>query len=80
MLQEVQTFIGGDAVDPCEELSILPELFYVLKDLDKYLLCNVIGVIVIDDHFTDMPIDLLLVLSHKEAKTEILRIRMAQLF
>jgi hypothetical protein len=34
-------------------------------DFDKDLLCQIISIIMVNDHFTDMPIDTLLVLANQ---------------
>lgn len=49
-------------------------------DFYEDLLREVVGIIVIDDHFPDMPIDLLLILAHQYVESEIFRFRIAQLF
>jgi hypothetical protein len=59
-----QAFIGRDSVDPGKKLRILTESINVFMDFDKDLLCQIISVIVVNDHFTDMPIDALLVLTN----------------
>jgi hypothetical protein len=67
-LKKTQTLIGGDAVDPGIELRILPEIFNVLMDFDKDLLRNIVGIIMVNNHFTDMPINPLLVYTHQQVK------------
>ncbi len=64
-VEMTQAFIGCDSVDPGKKLRILTESINVLMDFDKDLLCQIISVIVVNDHFTDMPIDALLVLANQ---------------
>jgi hypothetical protein len=60
-----QAFIGCDSVDPGKKLRILTESINVFMDFDKDLLSQVISIIMVNDHFTYMPIYALLVLTNQ---------------
>jgi hypothetical protein len=72
-----QAFIGRDPVDPGKKLRILTESINVLMDFDKDLLCQIIGIIMVNDHFTYMPIDALLVLTNQQIEAIVARLRIS---
>jgi hypothetical protein len=65
-LKETKTFIGGNSVNPRKQAGILPEIVNVSVNFDEYFLGQVIRVIMIDDHFSHMPVYALLVLTNEQ--------------
>ena len=68
LLEESKAFVGSDAVDPRVELGVFPEIVDVLVNLHERILGEVVGVIVVDHHLTDMPVHALLILAHEQVK------------
>jgi hypothetical protein len=66
--QKIQAFVGGDAVHPGVQPGIFPKAVDVLVDLNKNLLGQVVGIVVIDNHLPDMAVDALLVRPHQQVK------------
>jgi hypothetical protein len=60
-IDEGERFIGSDAVKPCEEGGFFPELANVSPDFQKRVLQNVIGIVMVENDFPNMPVEPLLV-------------------
>lgn len=64
-VKEAETFVGGYPVYPGEQLRIFAEVANVAVYFNEYFLGKIICVIVVNYHFTHMPIHPLLVGSHE---------------
>lgn len=79
-LQKAQAFVRRDTVDPCVQLGIFAEAGDVLMDLDEDFLRDVIGIVVVDDHLADMPVNTLLIRAHEQVKPVVQGLRISDLF
>lgn len=77
--EEVQALVGGDPVNPGIEPGVAPKRVQVVVHLNKDLLGEIIGIIVINHHLANQPIDSLLVLTHQEVEPVALRLRVLNL-
>lgn len=77
--QERQRFVGGNPVNPGEQLGIFAEVVDGLVNFDEYLLGNVVGIVVVNDHFSHNAIYLLLVSPHEHIEPITPGVRLADL-
>lgn len=77
LVEKIEAFVRGDPVDPGEQLRIFSEPIDCLIDLDKNLLREVVRIVVIDHHLPHMPVNALLVCTHKQVNAVIPRIRVS---
>ena len=66
MVEEADTFVGGDAVQPGIQTGFFAEIFETLPGFDEGILEEVVGFVVVDHHFSDMPIQPFLVGTHQQ--------------
>ena len=59
LLEEVKSFVEGDAVEPRGDLRLATEAVNSFPRLDEDVLHEVIGIIVVVDHSAYLPVDLL---------------------
>lgn len=79
LVEEGKALVGGDPVDPREKLGVFPEGVDVPVDLDEYFLGEVIRIVMVDYHFTDVPINPLLIRTHEHVEAVIPGIRIFNL-
>lgn len=78
LLEEVQSLIKGDSVEPRGDLRLATEAFDSLLGLDEDVLHEVIGVIVVVDHTAYLPVDLLRVEAHDRGEGASPALRVSQ--
>ena len=66
--EESQGLVGGDAVEPGVELRVAAKVFERAPYLQEGILESVVGIVVVEDHPTDMPVQAFLVRLHKKAE------------
>ena len=64
LVQEVQAFVEGDAVEPRGKLGISPEIVQVGPGLDERVLQQVVGIVVRNHHASYLPVQLFAVGLH----------------
>ena len=75
-IQEVETFIGRNPINPVEQFRFLPELIQILPDLDKHFLRQIIGIFMVNDHLPYVPIDTFLVGPCQQVEAVLTRFRL----
>ena len=60
-IQKVKAFVGSNPIDPGEKTGVSPEFVQVFPHLNKNLLSEIIRIFMFDHHFTNMPVNTLLV-------------------
>ena len=64
LLEEVQSFVEGNAIEPSRHFGLATEAVNSFPSLDEDVLHEVIGVIVAVDHTTYLPVNLLRIEAH----------------
>ena len=66
--EEGQGLVGGDAVEPGIELRVAPKVFERAPYFQEGILETVVGIVVVEHHPADMPVQAFLVRLHKKAE------------
>ena len=77
--EEVQGLVVGDAEQPGAQLRVTSEIIQPCPSLDERVLQHVVGIIMGEDHTSDLPIELLLEVLHQHRKSALACAFIAQL-